>query len=298
MSYKLDELLFANLPSPEFLRIIDRYLLQNYPRLWSSRLHYLIFYGFWVTLLVMLCRVFNIQTLVNCLGVILFFGVIGTLIFFGHSALKYSVEREFGQARPSMAITEVGIYGTCVAVILTPFLAFIPFEANSSSFHLMAYILAFNLGVIGFSKNHVPTANDNKAFEYTYITIFGYFILILGLPGVLVSIINDLFIQLTIKEIVLIFGISNWLGTFFIVKKVIDVKRLKAYSQSGWNAVTNFPFSVAISTYIFLLLVNEENLSADSLMNAPYALLATLAYVPFLPYLKKQYMYLMALPRD
>jgi hypothetical protein len=169
------------------------------------------------------------------------------------------------------------------------------FVYASSIRHLVVvvYIFILNFGgllLFAGKHNHEPLSSALG----TSVGIVFYYLLFLWLLWLLFKFFFQSFLSIGFSPDQMLFfvAIVIWLSTLFIIFHVIAFKRLDKFSTFKSTVLTLFPLTIVVSVYVFLILLN-----GDVLVSIPYAIVANLSYVPFLPYVKKQFMYLLALPR-
>ncbi|MDJ0509544.1 MAG: hypothetical protein QNJ64_09870 [Crocosphaera sp.] len=150
---------------PKFLKKIDRYLLLNYPQIWITKIHYVLFYGLLVNITLNLLTRFFIKsnTIVdffdNIIPYIMMFQAIFFLSWF-YQQCWFSVDKEYGDTKNIDGFLQIVIYTICTLIII------------SSSLTMMTtamYKVANTTPIISQNTNcneqvNVTICNDIKEF--------------------------------------------------------------------------------------------------------------------------------------
>lgn len=110
------------LTNPKQLQKIDRYLLLNYPRFWVTKVHYCIYYGLLVNLILNLFVFLTINPkiideFIQYFIVLIMFVEAGIFIFWIVKQSLYNVEKEYGNTSSGIGLLEIIIYTLCAVII-------------------------------------------------------------------------------------------------------------------------------------------------------------------------------------
>jgi hypothetical protein len=120
--------MFTRLFNPDFLKEVDRYFLLNYPRLWLSNIHRLLYRETLFNALIII----YFMILPSERGSLVFIGVIPLAIVFFHlprsllllaSNARYELEKQYGISEYLHGIREILIYTFCLILIISPSLS-------------------------------------------------------------------------------------------------------------------------------------------------------------------------------
>ncbi|MDJ0898142.1 MAG: hypothetical protein QNJ55_04975 [Xenococcus sp. MO_188.B8] len=113
--------------NPKFLRKIDRYLLLNRPFLWSTRVHYVLYYGLLINIISILLTFILIQPdqideLTQFIVFFLFLFEIFTFFFWLFRQSIFNLEQDYGEQRHFFrrSFLEIIIYAFCIFIIFSP----------------------------------------------------------------------------------------------------------------------------------------------------------------------------------
>ncbi|MEH2258980.1 hypothetical protein [Nostoc sp.] len=319
---------FSEYIHPTILRRIDKKLLLNYPKVWSIRIHYILYFTLIaIPISLLLKRIFTpwlIEAIKkntfgyssSPLSPIYFVGFctvifyIILLLFWLDYVNKYSVEREFGSSRVN-PIIEAWLYWVCSALMATPFLVVFS-SIISTNIVFVIYTLSINLGQAIFSFTYLTVINqiessENNIFKdeqdlfFAAIFSLGLFILCVWLLRYLIHKITVFLMEFNTTIFLLELAVATWIMASIFIFFLIRTKKpmqQNVYSEIQSIKLFILPYIIVVSVYFFLLLITDVEEDFNSWLRGTDMLISTLLCSPCLPYIKKQYIYLITLPKD
>ncbi len=170
---------------PNYLKKIDKYFLLNYPRIWISKIHYIIFYSILANIALNICvllypiKPHHISYLFSTSMILILIEIIFLIRWFYIQTL-YNVEKNYGKTSLITGFSEFLIYFFCVFLICSISISFLltmkmKFSDSMNINQLIsdANTLYSEYNRISFSIKDVDSSHCYKVVEkYTGITIY------------------------------------------------------------------------------------------------------------------------------
>lgn len=177
--------------NPQFMRNADHFLLLNYPRVWSSRIHYVTYYGIFANLILnilvlLLLQPDQIDEFIRIIIVIVMVAEAGMFIFWMVKQSEFNLEQDYGNINLIGGVIEIVLYSVCILIIISSSLTM-----TYVAFHKTAHVINFN------QDNYELYSEDKKYLDNLLDTVREK----TDYPSELESIIMDQKIKENLKSI-------------------------------------------------------------------------------------------------
>lgn len=108
----------------KFLQKLDKNLLLNNPRIWVTKIHYVLIYGLIANLILNLLVIFLIQDnqideFVNIIIPLVMLAEVGVFIYWFYQQISFNIEQEYGNTHYFYGFLEVVLYSFCTFIIIS-----------------------------------------------------------------------------------------------------------------------------------------------------------------------------------
>lgn len=280
---------------PKRLKEFDDWLLIHNPRIWSTQLHYALYYGILFSIVTMAVGFFLPFFIKISLDSIFYITVLilGLMVWFSSYWLKrclsFSLERHYGHTSRWLSLMEVLLYNLCLAFVLLP--AFVYLLAVRAHVHLfndmdnevvlgllsvefsqwllMTYLTSINLGLVIFVSKH----RKSDSGDYLLILLALVYVIV----GVSIASQIDLLIDTFFEdgEFATILNSPFWLPAFVIFLLVWIIWMIVS------RKVSYLPYSVALLIFVLLEIGFP---SVNDIWKVMFASFASLFVLPYTKY--------------
>lgn len=310
--------------NPNFLQSIDQKFLLNYPRLWTSRIHYLIYYS-------IICSIFQLL-LFNRIKINFDFSLNVSIMFlvfgFAFLIIGYWFYQQLVYQQNFKILNQYGIiqpYWECLKDFILNLVCFL---ISACPFILLVTIIT--------TKTNTEAKTTNNAmcvFYFTLFCIFCYFnlflffrkytdfkhlllsllLLLAGLMGIVIF--TDMLVGILSLTDTSQISFINKLIIIIIASALIFTAFLKNQDNSFSSHINLIllPYMVALAAICLVSLIEDKALTwltLFSMLNSlnifdalwikkiSLYLLSSIAFVPFLPYLANQFIQRLSSPKE